>query len=134
MVMACIDSGHKTMENIRKTGAFGLNIPTVRELDLVRYCGSVSGHEGDKLGPRGIRTFQGTAIAELPLLDACAGWLECRPVEVAGASTHDIVVARVLGASARTGALRGDWSWNAQQFPVVHHLGGKRFIVSQEQA
>jgi len=124
---------HRTYKNIMKTGYFGLNVPTVDLLDLVWFCGSRSGDKIDKVHEGNIPIRLGTAYDKLPLVDSCAAWLECKMVPGAEAGDHGIIVAQVVAAACRPGVLCDDNTWNTNDFPTLHHVGGKRFVVGKDQ-
>lgn len=130
-VMLALATEHKSAHDIRTTGEFALNIPTLPNLDLVMYCGSVSGHDVDKLAVRGIAVRRGHKLARLPLLEDCAAWLECKVDSAEKWDEHGIVIAHVVHASMRRGVLDSDHSWNCARFPLLHHLGGKKFVVGE---
>jgi len=131
-VMIAIGKSHKTYENIARTGYFGINVPTADQLDLVMYCGTRSGHKEDKLSRFPIETGRGIEFDKLPMVSACAAWLECKLVPWLEAGDQSIVVARAVAAYCREGVLNEDKTWNAQDFPPVHHLGGRKFIVGSQ--
>lgn len=129
-VAISIGKRHKTYKNIMKTGFFGLNIPTADQLPLAWYCGKISGNSVDKIADRGIELFYGSILKTLPLLKACSAWLECKIVPGAEAGDHGIIVAQVVSAGCRAGAVNEQYNWQSQAFPTLHHLGGRSFAVS----
>jgi len=131
-LMIAMGRDHLTWKNIMKTGWFAVNVPTADQLDLVMYCGTVSGRDVDKFSDRSIRVLQGTANEKLPLLADCAAWLECRIIPWVEAGDHSVLVAEVKAASCKEGVLLPDHSWDAARFPTLHHLGGRKFIKGSE--
>ncbi|MFH1808900.1 MAG: flavin reductase family protein [Pseudomonadota bacterium] len=128
LVLLAMDPGHKTHSNILRTGVLGINVPTADQVELVRYFGSCSGHDVDKVAERGLGLYEGGAIAGLPLLRDAAAWLECRRTEATGLADHDLVLAQVVAAWARPGVLDAEGCWNSARFPTLHHAGGSRFM------
>ena len=121
----------KTFANATATGTLGINVPTADLVDLLLYCGSKSGHDTDKIAGWPIALHRGSELRELPLVSACAAWLECRVVEVAKVGPTELTVVEAVAISARQGALDEDHAWNSVDFPSVHHAGGRLFLSGQ---
>lgn len=132
-IAIALGKSHRTYKNIMQTGYFGLNVPTADLLDLVWLCGSKSGHRVDKVSDGNIPIRLGTTYDKLPLVDSCAAWLECKMVPGAEAGDHGVIVAQAVTASCRPGVLNDDRTWNSADFPTLHHVGGKRFVVGKDQ-
>lgn len=133
-LMISIGKSHKTYKNIMKTGYFGINVPTVDQLPLAMYCGSKSGHKVDKVADWPIKVYHGKVLDRLPLVEACAAWLECKIVPGVEAGEQSIIVAEAVAARCRPGVLRPDHSWDVERFPTLHHLGGRRFLAGDRLA
>jgi len=127
-----IGKEHKTYRNIMQTGYFGINVPTVDSLDLVMYCGTRSGHKVDKVADYPIAVRPGVVLDRLPLVQACAAWLECRLVPGVEAGTQSVIVAEAVAASCRVGVLNADHTWTLEAFPSLHPLGGRKFLAGSE--
>lgn len=130
-VMLCIDSGHRTARNIAGTGMLAINIPTADQVDLVMYCGSVSGNKVNKFQERDI-PLRKSAHRGPPLVASCAAWLECIVEPCPDALKRDIVIARCHSAHCRPGVMSSAYMWNMKSYPVLHHLGGRRFLAGGE--
>lgn len=88
-VMVGIMPQRYTYELINERQAFGINLPTIEQLDLVRTCGSVSARDvDDKYAHTGVNPFPGSEI-DADLIRECPVNLECEVVhEVEFAGTH----------------------------------------------
>jgi flavin reductase (DIM6/NTAB) family NADH-FMN oxidoreductase RutF len=127
-----VGKGHKTYKNIMKTGTFAINIPTAKDVDTVLWTGSVSGNEVDKFSARRLNYRPGAVHSKLPLMDDAAAWLECTLVPGVDAGDNSMVVGVAVAASCRKGVLLADQTWNQADFPTLHHLGGRSFLVGRE--
>jgi flavin reductase (DIM6/NTAB) family NADH-FMN oxidoreductase RutF len=127
-----IGKRHKTYQNIMKTGYFGINIPTADLTDLVLYSGTVSGNKVDKFEERRIPYHFGKTLTKVPLLTECAAWLECKLVPSLETGDNSLIVGEAAGASCKKGVLTDDHTWNVEQFPTLHHLGGRSFLVGEK--
>ncbi len=126
-----IGKGHKTYQNIMKTGYFGINVPTADLTDLVLYAGTASGHRVDKFDARRIPYHLGQQLPSLPLVSQCAAWLECKLIPSSEAGDNSVVMGRAVAASSRAGVLLDDHTWNVEVYPTLHHLGGRNFLVGE---
>ena len=127
--MLCIGRRHKTFGNLEHSHILGINIPSADQLDLVRYLGTTSGNRIRKFEQREIPYHMGGVLTHLPLLNACAGWLECRVLDP-GIGETSIVLVEAIAARCRIGAFTNDRTWNTEQFPLITHLGGTHFLAS----
>jgi flavin reductase (DIM6/NTAB) family NADH-FMN oxidoreductase RutF len=123
-----VGTRHKTYENLASNKILGLNIPLADDAGLVMYCGTRSGYKIDKIADRPIELFSGSEIPELPLLKTCAAWLECRVIGEAEVEPG-LLVVEAVAARTRPDVLREDGTWNQEDFPTLHHLGGRRFLT-----
>lgn len=79
-VMVGIIPDHYTNQLINEYNEFGINIPTMDQIEIVRICGSVSGREGsDKYSLAGITPMSGVKIKS-SLIKECPLNLECEVV------------------------------------------------------
>jgi len=95
-VMVGVMPERYTYDLIRQENEFGINIPTMEQIALVRACGSVSGRdEGDKYGKAGVTPFEGTKIKSY-LIRECPVNLECVVThEVGFGGTHQWFVGEI---------------------------------------
>ncbi len=126
-----IGKRHKTYQNIMKTGYFGINVPTADLTELVLYSGTVSGNNVDKFHERRIPYHSGQELTKLPLLTDCAAWLECKLIPSLESGDNSLIVGEAVAASSRAGVLKEDHTWNAEEYPTLHHLGGRSFLVGE---
>lgn len=93
--LAVMPSRH-SYELIRKSGEFGVNLPTADMVEVVDRCGSVSGRDvGDKFAHVGLTPLLATRIAA-PLIAECPVNLECRLIDIIPAGDHDLFRGEVL--------------------------------------
>jgi len=126
-----IGTAHRTWKNLQANGLLGLNVPTADLVDLALYCGRRSGDDVDKLAEGGIPVRPGEALTDLPLVDSCAAWLECRVTPETLAAKSSRIEVEAVAASCRTGVLSPRFTWNVAAYPTLHHLGGSRFLVGE---
>lgn len=127
-----VSTEHRTFKNIMKTGRLGINIPTVDQLELVSWAGSVSGATVNKFDHYHGELLEGEVYKSLPFIGECAAWLECKLVPSELSRDRGIIVVQAEAVRTKPGALTSDLTWNAFLFPTLHHLGGKDFLVGRE--
>ena len=102
LILVC-DTGHRSFDDLQKSGEFAVALPTVAQRELVGKAGSVSGRDIDKYSSLKIDYFNSSRIdARIPA--GVSGWLECRLMRVVVEGTSAIVMGEVLFASARPDA------------------------------
>ena len=78
MVGICLSEGHKTTQNILKTGAFTVSMATADQVVACDYVGLVSGNKvADKFARAGFHATKSERV-DAPLIDELAVALECR--------------------------------------------------------
>jgi len=130
-VAAVIASGTHTRTLVEETGEFVVNVPTLAMIDTVYAVGKVSGTDEDKFAQHGLTTTP-ASIVGAPLLDGCAGWLECRVLrEGTIEEKYDLFVADVVAAWADDASfVDGVWRFPDDAHRTLHHLSAGVFLTS----
>ena len=90
-ISICVDSEHKTMENILSRKAFTVSMATARYMAACDYVGIVSGHkEPDKFSKAGFHATK-SAFVDAPLIDELPMALECKLI------SYDPETCRLVG-------------------------------------
>lgn len=77
---------------------YGINIPTQDQLEVVQFCGSVSGEDEDKFVKARLTRFQGIVIKSV-LVQECPVNLECKVVhEIAFGGSHRWFIGEIQAA------------------------------------
>ena len=106
-VMVGILPENLTHDLIVDRGEFGINLPSVDQLDAVRACGSVSGRDADKFARAGL-TPQKSVALDSDLIAECPLSLECRVVHTARfGGSHTWFVGEILAAHVDE-----DYAWD----------------------
>ncbi len=80
---------------IQETGEFVINVPGVKLLDEVEYCGFTSGREVNKFTTRGLTPVPGSQI-QTPIIAECPLNLECRLTHTLPLGSHDLFIGQVV--------------------------------------
>jgi flavin reductase (DIM6/NTAB) family NADH-FMN oxidoreductase RutF len=82
---------------IRTGGEFTVAFPGPDHGPAIRYCGTHSGCEGDKVGVAGLRLRPASRIAP-PLLEGAVANLECRLVSELPSGDHTLFIGEIVAA------------------------------------
>jgi flavin reductase (DIM6/NTAB) family NADH-FMN oxidoreductase RutF len=126
-----IDGKTQTRALIEASQELVVNLPTRAMADLTYAAGSVSGKTVDKLDHYGVTTSPASQVGA-PLIDGCAGWLECRVLpEPEFESRHDLFVVEVVAAWVDGDLWANDmWSFPDDQRRTIHHVARGLFFAT----
>jgi len=123
-ITICIDSGHKTAENVVKRGAFTVSMATADQVTGCGYVGIVSGNKvPDKVAKAGFHVTP-SALVDAPLIDELPMALECRLISYDTDSCR--LVGEIVNVNADESVLGEDGKIDAAKlrpitFDPVHH-------------
>jgi flavin reductase (DIM6/NTAB) family NADH-FMN oxidoreductase RutF len=80
---------------IKRSGEFVVNIPQASQVELVDFCGTISGRDADKFARCGFTALPGQSV-QAPLIAECPVNLECRVVQELSLGSHDLFLGEVL--------------------------------------
>ena len=97
-ISICVDSGHKTADNLLLRKAFTVSMATAQYMAACDYVGIVSGHkEPDKFAKAGFHATK-SEFVDAPLIDELPMALECEVLSYDPASCR--LVGRIVNVSA----------------------------------
>jgi flavin reductase (DIM6/NTAB) family NADH-FMN oxidoreductase RutF len=139
-VVAVIDKATRTRQLIDGSGVFGVNLPTRAIVAQALTAGHVSavasegGTIDDKIDALGLKSFPARHL-DLPLIEGCAAWLECRVLPERHVETaYDLFVAEVVAAWADERCFaNGRWLGSEPATPspaTLHYVAGGQFFES----
>lgn len=91
--------GHKTTENIRKTGAFTVSLATVATMVISDYFGLVSGHKEDKISKAGVTILKSRNV-NAPVIEEYPLTMECKVVSINEEQGEIRVVGEIVNTIA----------------------------------
>ena len=95
----------RTLELIRETGEFTVNVPDTSMAAAVDYCGTTAGRDRDKFADAGL-TLVGSAVVKTPIIAECPFNIECRVTQEVGVGEYVVVLGEVVEAHADERVLR----------------------------
>ncbi len=130
-IMFVCDKEHQTYVNCLKYNEFGVMIPHISQVNLVKKIGSCSGKEFDKFEKYHIQSFKAKNIDVIFPTDAI-GYLECKIYKIIDDESVAIIMGKVLHAVVHEAAFEKRLLTEKPEGKAIHHLGGKVFSTSGE--
>ena len=121
LVGVALERSRHSLDMIRASEQFAINIPTRELLHHVQYLGSFSGAEIDKFEAAQLETFAAVHV-DAPLLRRCAAWIECELRDTLPFGDHELCVGLAVAVHADAEAF-GD-RWLPGERGPLHYLGG----------
>ena len=124
-ISICVDSGHKTTENILARKAFTVSMATAKYVTACDYVGVVSGSkEPDKFAKAGFHATK-SEFVDAPLIDELPMAVECKLASYDPESCR--LVGEIVNVSADESVLNGDGKVDPAKLqpitydPMNHH-------------
>ncbi|MDE1765468.1 MAG: flavin reductase family protein [Thaumarchaeota archaeon] len=95
LIAVFVHSGSNTLENIRKTRKFGINVASEEQSTLVSIAGGYSRTEIDKLKIRDSFLMLKSKSTPLPMVAGCVVNAECKLITIKKTGDHNMVIGRV---------------------------------------
>lgn len=125
VVIVCVSKEAYTAKLIKETKEFGISIPTKELLNALWICGRSSGRDTDKFKQAKLKIIPPRKIKP-PMIEGCAGYLECRVRKIVEAGECYAFFGDVLSAYVNDEYFyKGLWSERAE-LPL--HLGGSKMV------
>ncbi len=99
---------HKTVQNIKKRGAFTVSIADAKHVVEADYFGVVSGKKEPKKFEKSGLTAAGSALVDAPIVNEFPLCLECEFIEYQNNEYGVGVIGRVVNVTADESVMRGD--------------------------
>jgi flavin reductase (DIM6/NTAB) family NADH-FMN oxidoreductase RutF len=128
LIGLAVHPGRHTHDMIKASEAFALNVPTRELLHHCMYLGSVSGRDVNKLELTRLPTFRARQV-DAPLLEGCAGHIECSVEDAYTIGDHTLFVGKVIAAQVEEDALDGTWRLEDADLKPLHYLGLNHFAL-----
>jgi len=124
LILLAISHIRYSYELIKQNHELVINVPGEELLEQTHFVGTITGRDIDKFKESGL-TPSPAKMVRPPLIEECAGHLECRVVETFKMQTHDLLVCEVVRAVADTDFFDGRWI--PEKFHTLHYLSGNTY-------
>jgi flavin reductase (DIM6/NTAB) family NADH-FMN oxidoreductase RutF len=108
---------------IAETGEFVVNLPRADQVNVVDYCGQVSGRDVDKWTACSLTPTPASKI-RTPLIAECPVALECRVSQQLTLGVHDLFVGEVLAVQVDKEALTEHGRLDYERLQPLAYVGG----------
>lgn len=121
-----------SLELIKESKCFCINIPELKLLDAVVFCGTYSGRKVDKCKEANL-TAVACSTTDGFFIDECVAHIECTLYAMFEAGDHTIVLGEVTSAMAKEYLFTPDGVIDINKVQLIHHLGGTHFGILKSQ-
>ncbi len=121
-----------SLELIKESKCFCINIPELKLLDAVVFCGTYSGRKVDKCKEANLTAVTCSTIHGF-FIDECVAHIECTLYSMFEAGDHTIVLGEVVSAMAKEYLFTPDGVIDINKVQLIHHLGGTHFGILNSQ-
>lgn len=126
LILLVMHHARYSYELIKQNQQLVINVPGKELLEQTHFVGTVTGRNIDKFKESGL-TPAPAEIVEPPLIQECAGHLECRVVETFSMQKHDLLICKVVRAVADPDLFDG--KWNTEKFHTLHYLNSSNYAI-----
>lgn len=113
---------------IKKSGEFAVNLPTLKILKELYFCGKYSGRDVDKFEKTKLTRVDAKFISA-PLIKECIANIECKVEKIYPAGDHNLIIGRALRAIVEKDLFEDYLNVDLDEAKTVHHLGKNLFTV-----
>ena len=130
-ISICVDSSHKTAENLVARGAFTVSMATAQYMAACDYVGIVSGNkEPEKFAKAGFHATK-SEFVDAPLIDELPMALECRVISYDSESCR--LVGEIVNVCADEGVLGEDGKVDVKKLqPITYDSIHHQYLVLGE--
>jgi len=111
---------------IKDSGEFVINIPSVNQLNVAKYCGSTSGRDIDKFKKLNL-TPEPASRLKAPLIKECPVNIECKVRNIAHLGSHDYFFGEIVAVHIEESIMDEEGDIDPKKLnPLIAFWPGKR--------
>lgn len=130
LALLCKPKKQKSLQNIERTGEFGINIPDMTMAEKLVQCSFSPKFGENKFDRSGFTRMPSVSIKPNCIME-CRANLECRVLNLIDAGDHTLIIADILHAKYDEDAFSSNILINTQNFKPVIHLQSFNLEKSQ---
>lgn len=115
---------------IAEAGEFVVNLPRADQVDVVDYCGQVSGRDIDKWAACGLSPAP-AAMVKVPLIAECPIALECRVTHTLTVGAHDLFIGEIVSVQADEEVLAEHGAVAYDKAQLLAYAGGYYYRLGE---
>ncbi|HSR29624.1 MAG TPA: flavin reductase family protein [Anaerolineae bacterium] len=116
---------------LQEAGEFVVNIPRADQVDIVDYCGQVSGRDVDKWAACGLTPVEASKI-HTPLIAEFPVALECQISHQLTLGAHDLFIGKVLAVQIDEQVLTDQGHIDYEKAQPLAYAGGYYWQVGEQ--
>lgn len=116
---------------IERTGEFAINMPDVKLVKALDFCGVKSGLDTDKYKECGITPEAASQIGA-PLIAQCPVSIECRVTKKLELGSHDMFLAHILAVHVREDLIDSRGRMQLEKAGLLAYAHGTYFALGSE--
>lgn len=118
----------RTLELIRETGTFTVNLPSTSLAAETDFCGITTGRKTDKFAATGL-TLSPAAVVVTPIIEQCAYNLECEVTGEVEVGEYVVVLGQIVESHADESVLdaAGEKVDVAKLDPLIYIAGSREY-------
>jgi flavin reductase (DIM6/NTAB) family NADH-FMN oxidoreductase RutF len=128
-ILLVINKIRYSYELIKQNSELVINVPGSDLLEQTHYVGIVSGRDENKFEKSGLTPVPAKTV-QPPLIEQCAGHLECKVTQIFEMQSHDLLICDVQRALAEEKYF--DRQWIPEKFHTLHYLRGNKYALLQK--
>ena len=113
---------------IKSTKEFTVNLPTVKLVKTVDFCGVKSGRDIDKIKKCNLTLEAGTFI-DVPSIKECPVSLECKVKQIIPLGSHELFIAEVIQVNVEKSLIHADGKIHFEEADLICYSHGEYFSV-----
>ena len=125
------DKKHFTYKNIQETKQFGISVPDISQLQLVKDTGGCSGRDTDKIAKFNINVID-SEIIDVKLPFGAIAYIECKVYNIIMDGEVALIFGETVFVKADREAYNNRLLSETEAAKTIHHLGGKAFITTSD--
>lgn len=114
---------------IQRYGDFVVNLPGAEHVDILEYCGNVSGRTEDKFEKAGLTPGRPESV-RAPLVNEFPVNIECKVKDRIPMGSHDLFIAEVMGVHVDPSVLT-EGEIDAEKMRAIAYWNGKYYRLGE---
>lgn len=116
---------------IDSTGEFVVNLTTASLVEVVDYCGTVTGKKVDKAAKTGL-TLTPSEKVNAPTIENCPMALECKVFDKVKSGSHDVFMADIVSVSLDEDLLDNTGKLHLERAGLLVYSHGEYFNIGKK--
>lgn len=131
MITVAIRPERLSYDYIKESGDFVVNLPNVKLVREVDYCGVRSGKQIDKIKEMNFTLTESKDVSA-PLISQCPIALECKVKSITKLGTHDLFLAEIVNTHVDNNLIDSSGKIHFEKADLITYSHGEYFSVNSK--